>query len=159
MFLWLTDFGGSGQADVRSIPFLRQVNAAYLPQYLFSPYYDTPALCPDLLSQIFHRYLLREPDSIHRAVKRVSVTLHIPGTDKINYRLSMAFAYFDRSLCIRRQVHIQPRLRDQSLFINGCRKLFAVPWYRNSGGSIFSSSTSTGIECPWFARISVWSSL
>ena len=86
--------------------------------------YDTSALCSDLLSQIFYRYFLREPDSIHRAVKHISVALHISGTNKINYRLSMASAYFDRSLLIRRQMHIQPRLRDQPLFINGCRKLF-----------------------------------
>lgn len=34
-----------------------------------------------------------------------------------------------------------------------------VPCHNSSGGSVSSSSTSTGIECPWLALISVLSSL
>ncbi len=36
---------------------------------------------------------------------------------------------------------------------------WAVPWYSVSGGSVTGSPTSTWMECPWLARISVRSSL
>lgn len=36
---------------------------------------------------------------------------------------------------------------------------WAVPWYSASGGSVTVSPTSTWMECPWLARISVRSSL
>lgn len=97
------------------------------------------------------------------------------GSSKSSRRFGSSKKDMGRNLC--RPGHLPQPLRRQPL--RGLERLlpvaqigiapdrrtppaenrWAVPWYSASGGSVTGSPTSTWMECPWLARISVRSSL
>lgn len=87
------------------------------------------------------------------------MAVHLAALDGKDHRRAVAETDQLGGLQIFREMYIEPGFGNQAVFQDAVHIFSPVPWYKSSGGSHSVSSTSTGTEWPWLARIFVLLSL